>query len=160
MADGGCLDVFQALCRAERYDMTKRLLVLAAVVLLLITVSGTVLAGGARNGTSVHFNQGPYYCEGYFLEAKSGIVHEWRDNEECGYVPTTDETSVHIVFKPVSKFEEADCDDDGFLFQVPYWWTLNQFYVDLDGDEADLRDFLGQDGEDFWWVCFYTWDTD
>jgi hypothetical protein len=140
--------------------MNRRLLMLAAVVLLLVTVTGTVLAGGARNGTFVRFNQGPYYCEGYFLATKSGIVHEWRDNEECGYVPMTDETSVHIVFKPVAKFEEADCDDDGFLFQVPYPWTLNEFYVDLDGDEADLRDFLGKDDKDFWWVCFYTWDTD
>ncbi|MCU0523015.1 MAG: hypothetical protein MUF84_20305, partial [Anaerolineae bacterium] len=131
-------------------DLKKRLLMLAAVVLHLVTVTGTVLAGGARNGTFVRFNQGPYYCEGYFLATASGIVHEWRDNEECGYVPMTTETSVHIVLKPVTKFEEADCDDDGFLFQVPGWWTLNTNYVDLDEDEADLRDVLGKDNEDFW----------
>jgi hypothetical protein len=140
--------------------MKRKLLVLALVVLLLAFAATIALAKGARNGTFVRFGQGPFYCEGYFLATKSGIVHEWRDNVECGYVPMTTETSVHIVFKPVDKFAEADCDDDGFLFQVPTPWTLTENYVDLDGDDADLRDFLGQDGEDFWWVCFYTWDTD
>ncbi|MCU0522738.1 MAG: hypothetical protein MUF84_18875 [Anaerolineae bacterium] len=139
--------------------MKKRLLVLAGILALLAVATGTVLAGGATNGTFVRFNQGPYYCEGYFLETKNGIVHEWRNNEECGYVPLTTETSVHIVFMPTAKFAEADCDDDGFLFQVPVPWTLSSAYVDLPDDDANLREYFGLDGDRTYWVCFYYWDT-
>ena len=67
---------------------------------------------------------------------------------------------LHLIFKPASRFTEAACDDAGLVIEIPGQWTLDAGYIDLDGDEADLRDFLGQDGEDFWWVCFYTWDTD
>lgn len=149
--------------------MKKRLFVLVGALLLLVLVTGSVLAkGGASNGTFVRFMQtgvlpgvDPSYCEGFFLEASSGIVHEWRNNSECiPYAPYITETSLHLVFKPVTKFQEADCDDSDFVFQVPYEWTLTADYIDLADDEADLRDFLGQDDEQYWWVCFYYWDSD
>ena len=86
-------------------------------------------------------------------------MHEWRNNPECvPYAPYITEASVHLVFKPVDKFQEADCDDTDFIFQVPYEWTLTAGYTDLGDDEADLRDFLGQDGEQYWWVCMYKWE--
>lgn len=145
--------------------MKKHILALAAALLLLVLIAGTVLAkGGARNGIFVRFDQlgfvpGYYaYCEGYFLEAANGIVHEWRDNPECKYHPDMTATALHLVFKPVAQFPVADCDDAGLFVQVPNPWTLNSTYVDLDEDDADLRDFFGQDGERYYWVCMYHMD--
>ena len=148
--------------------MKKRLAVLAVALLLLVLMAGTALAkGGAGNGTFVRFVQTgafpgmePSYCEGYFLKTGNGIVHEWRNNPECApYAPVITETSLHLVFKPVPKFTAADCDDAGLVFEVPSEWALDPDYVDLDGDDADLRDILGQDGEQWYWVCMYEWDT-
>jgi len=115
--------------------MRKRLLMLAAVVLLLVTVTGTALAGGAKNGTLVLFdNYAPefvgvgapkvdengavvmtwYNCEGYFLKLPNGTIHEWR-NEDNGYDcvdwgmgPALGITSFHLVFKPIDKFPNDD----------------------------------------------------
>lgn len=146
--------------------MKKRVLVFGLVFLMLALGVGTVLAGGAKNGTTVFFNTlqsstGDYvYCEGYFKTTGSGIVHEWRDNPECvPYAPTIPSPSLHLVFKPAEKFDSPDCDAD----EIVYWsglWTMNTTtYQDVPGadDEADLEDFLGEAGVDFWQVCIYEW---
>lgn len=91
-------------------------------------------------------------------------MHGWRNNEECvPYQPYINEYAVHMVFKPMSKFSEADCDDEGFIIEVSDW-TLDGDYVDIGfpegDDDADLRDIFGEDGERYYWVCFYHWDTD
>ena len=145
--------------------MKKHILALAAALLFLTVITGAVLAkGGALNGVFVRFDQlgwvpGYYaYCEGYFTETANGIVHEWRNNPECKYHPDMTATALHIVFKPVAKFPVADCDDANFFAQVPWPWTLDTTYIDLGEDEADLRDFFGQDGERYYWVCMYHMD--
>ena len=147
--------------------MKKRMLVLVGALLLLVLVTGSVLAkGGASNGIFVRFNQLGFepgyqaYCEGSFLETANGIVHEWRNNPECVYAPGMVATSLHIVFKPLGKFPVADCDDADLFAQLPDPWTLNYTYIDLEEDEADLRDFFGQYGERYYWVCMYHWDSD
>jgi len=147
--------------------MKKHTMALAAALLLLTLITGAGLAkGGATNGVFVRFNQAGYvpgyyaYCEGYFLETANGIVHEWRNNPECSYAPGMTATSLHLVFKPVEKFPAADCDDADLFVELPYQWTINQTYVDLGEDEADLRDFFGQDGERYYWVCMYHWDSE
>ena len=126
--------------------------------------TGTVDFGiaPASAGTLVKFYQTDLYCEGRFLETRDGVVHEWRNNPECNPYASAGmaETSLHLVFKPASKFATTECDSDGWSFAVPYEWTLNANYVDIGGDEADLRDFLGQDDEQFWWVCMYKWGGD
>jgi len=146
--------------------MKKRLLALVLVTMLLAVAAGTALAGGARDAPFIKFLQqgplvpGPYYCEGTYMTTANGIVHGWRNNPECvPYKPVINEYAVHMVFKPMSKFAEADCDDEGFIIEVSDW-TLNEMYVDLPDDDADLRDVFGEDGERYYWVCFYHWDTD
>jgi len=146
--------------------MKKRLLALVLVTMLLAVAAGTALAGGARDAPFIKFLQkgplvpGPYYCEGTYMTTANGIVHGWRNNPECvPYQPFINEYAVHMVFKPMSKFPEADCDDEGFIVEVSDW-TLNEMYVDLPDDDADLRDVFGEDGDRLYWVCFYHWDTD
>ena len=139
--------------------MKRRLLTVVLIVLMLAMGAGAVLAGGAKNGTFIRLDQTGHYCEGYFLETGSGIVHEWRNNPECvPYAPYITEAAVHLVFKPADKFPEADCDDSGFIFRFRMSGHLPLSYTDLGDDEANLRDFLGQDGEQYWWVCFYEWE--
>lgn len=63
-----------------------------------------------------------------------------------------------MVFKPIPKFSEPDCDDEGFIIAVEPW-SLSGDYTDVDGDEADLTDIFGPYGQQQYWVCFYHWDT-
>ena len=145
--------------------MKKRIFALGLVFLLLALGVGSVLAGGAGNGTLVKFlyydYQGTeYYCEGYFLETGSGIVHEWRDNVECinWGQPIT---SFHLVFKPTDKFDEDDWgNNDNLMGCNPGPWTLTEAYVDLDDDEADLTDFFGERYEKTYWSCVFQWGGD
>jgi len=152
--------------------MKKRMLVLASALLVLVLGVGTVLAGGAKNGTTVYFDTLLYgtadtyvYCEGYFMTTGNGIVHEWRNNSTCvpyppQFIPSP---SLHLVFKPADKFDSPDCDDEGIL----YWsglWSLDPIeYVDADAenefDDKNLADVLGEAGEDYWQVCIYEWDS-
>jgi hypothetical protein len=166
MADGGCLDVFRALSREEQHEMKKRLLALALVMMLLAVATGPTLAGGKRNAPFIKFLQlgpfvpGPYYCEGTYMTTANGIVHGWRNNPECvPYQPFINEYSVHMVFKPMSEFAEADCDEEGLIIEISDW-TMTGMYIEQPGDDADLRDVFGEDGERTYFVCFYHWDTD
>jgi hypothetical protein len=148
--------------------MKRRVLALVLVLIVLAAGSSTVLAGGARNGTTVFYEiQGrspPHdwvYCEGYFTRTGNGIVHTWRDNAECvPYAPAIMSPSLHIVFKPAEKFDSPDCDDKATLYHSGLW-TLNPTYRDVDldndADEANLTDFLGEPGVDFWQICIYEW---
>lgn len=146
--------------------MKKRILIVALVMVALLAGVTGVTAKGSRNATTVFFQTansftGEFvYCEGYFMETGNGMVHEWRENPECiPYAPAIPSPSLHLVFKPAEKFDSPDCDDQKIL----YWsglWTLNPAtYQDLPGalDEADLSDFLGEPGVDFWQVCIYEW---
>jgi hypothetical protein len=130
-------------------EMKRRILALAVALILVL------LALGAGNRTFIRFMQysggEDYYCEGYFMETGSGIVHEWRNNPECSIYG---DTSLHIVFKPTDKFEDEGCDDENCLGCYPGPWSLNETYVDLGDDEAELADFLA--GE--FWACVYLWE--
>lgn len=155
--------------------MKRRFMIVLLVLVMVGLISVPVIAGGAKHGTYVYFEiqkmiapdvYADYFvpCEGYFMETGSGIVHEWRDNEECmaypeAFIPSA---SLHLVFKPQSNFSGPDCDDEAQL----YWsgeWTLDPVtYGDLDlanqNDDANLTDVLGIPGEDMWWVCIYEWE--
>jgi hypothetical protein len=37
---------------------------------------------------------------------------------------------------------------------------MTGMYIEQPGDDADLRDVFGEDGERTYFVCFYHWDTD
>ena len=134
--------------------MKKRVLTLGLIVIVMALVAGTALAKGG-NRTFIRFMQYSggegYYCEGYFMETGSGIVHEWRNNPEC---INYGDTSLHLVFKPTDKFEDEGCDDENCFGCYPGPWSLNSSYVDLGDDEADLADFL--EGE--FWACVYLWE--
>jgi hypothetical protein len=134
--------------------MKKKVLIVLVVVLALTAIASMAQAGGGPNGTFVYFVQSPnYHCYSYWLTTGSGLVHEWRygDPSCAAYAG---KYSLHLVFKPVSKFEYADCDDEGYLGHTG--WTFNPApYADMTGDEADLDDFLTP-GQRYW-VCFYEW---
>ena len=132
--------------------MNKKLLVVIIFGLILVTFS-TALAGGSKNGTYIHFEQsGGYDCHTYWNKTGSGLVHEWRNNDECA--PYAEYTSLHLVFKPQGKFFYADC-DDADLLGISSWTANLANYTDHGGDEADLAEFI-TDGENYW-VCFYMW---
>ncbi len=127
--------------------MKKRILIALVLVLALAATASLVWAGGGPNGTFVHFDN----CYSYWLRTGSGLLHEWRYGlPSCGSY--AGESSLHLVFKPVSKFEYADCDDEGYL--GGFKWTAHP-YTEHTDDEGDLTDFLNMG--DQYWVCFYEW---
>jgi hypothetical protein len=129
--------------------MKKRLILILVLGLLLVTFS-SAYAGGGKNGTYVHFDQGTTECHTYWRMTGSGLVHEWRNVCE----PYNGQYSLHLVFKPTTKFSSADCDDDGYLGSS--LWTANLgAYTDYQDDEKDLGDFLTNGAK--YYVCFYSW---
>ena len=128
---------------------------LLAIGVLLLSV-GVVQARGGPNGKLVHSGQrGMYDCYVHYLKTGSGLVHQWRDGfPSCAPVKGT--YSLHLVFKPVSKFKHADCDREGYLWHTSTPWKFYPgLYTDMSDDEADLADFLTPFNE--YWVCFYEW---
>jgi hypothetical protein len=120
----------------------KKIFLALVLSLLLLLVASTALAGGIRNTSHVRFYQGGGpWIDSYWLETKSGLLHEWR---------TTD--MKHFVFKPLWKFPEADCDPDAYN---SFLWTAHT-YPQSDDDDADLEDFLEMGSQ--YWVCMYHWD--
>lgn len=126
--------------------MKKLIAVGAASAVLFGSMVLPVFAGngnngkGGPNGIHVIFSG----LDSYWMTTGSGLIHEWR---------TTD--SRHLVFKPASKFDSADCDEgylSSFLWNAHYGYTQDLANTN---DEANLQDFYS-DAEHYW-VCIYPW---
>ena len=134
----------------------RKLATLTAITVLAMTfgLASAARAGGGLNGTYVHFLTGPDDCYTYWLTTGSGLIHEWRTGE-----PTCSafggEESLHLVFKPMTKFAAADCDVESFLGSFPWWYNAAQ-YSDVGGDEGQLADFLQNTAG--YYVCIYSWN--
>jgi hypothetical protein len=122
---------------------------------MTLGLASAASAGGGPNGTYVSFDVvGGYTCHTYWLTTGSGLIHEWRTGE-INCPAFGGEESLHLVFKPITKFAAADCDDAPYLGTIQ--WTYNPAqYTDLGGDEGQLADFLQNSAT--YWVCFYSWN--
>lgn len=134
--------------------MKKWAILIVVLTLLLVAVPALAEAkGGGPNGIHVKFRIGGYTYDTFWLRTGSGLVHEWRYDDPTDPWKGKD---VHLVFKPIDKFEAAECDLEGLIESFPSPWTFDsEDYEELEGDEADLADFL-EDGSQYW-VCVYNW---
>ncbi len=137
--------------------MKKWMVVLGLTLVLLVAAVGAVTAKDNKLLVKFLFYDEAdteYYCEGIFMKTGSGIVHEWRDNPECisWGMPIS---NFHLVFKPTDKFDNEGWEEEGLLGCFPGEWVLDNTYIDLGEDEADLTDFFTADS---YWSCVYLWE--
>ncbi len=135
----------------------RKLATLTAVTVLAMTLglASAARAGGGPNGTYVRFQTGGYDCDSYWLTTGSGLIHEWRTGEEtCSTLGG--EESLHFVFKPMTKFAAADCDEAQYIMEFPWTYNAGEYTDDLVDDEGNLGDFLLNTAQ--YWVCVYSWN--
>lgn len=97
---------------------------------------------GTNRRVEVHWLDGKKQ-EAYFLTTGSGIVQEWRWTD-----------GKQVVFKPAGAFDPG-C-DAGATVSLENWFNKAGKYTELDGDDADLVDFLPYNVR--FHVCIYDWD--
>lgn len=98
----------------------KSITAIIIVLTLLVIVAPTMVLAGAKNGTFMEWSwQGEK--SGYFMPAKSGIVHFWS------YDRPDDEPDIHYIVKSLNKFKNAtECDEDAFK-ENPNWKPKNLY---------------------------------